>query len=295
MNEMNIGGRIAEMRKAMGLTQEQLASRLGVSYQAVSKWENGQSCPDIQLLPQIADIFDISLDALFGRAFAQSAAEARSEPDAQAQEYYVEGLPWPDDNTLHIVLYRGQQLITRNPIRVCRELKEIPFVYEGPALNVDSVLSVHVQGPVQGNVNAGDDVSCGDVAGSLSAGDNVHCGHVYGDLRASDSVTCTEVAGDVVAGDGVRCGNVGGNVRAGDSVHCGDISGNVTAGDGVRCTSFRESSKSTHVHINADELDEDSRNTVNEIVSGAKDLANSASQMAGEISARINEYLRGKK
>ena len=234
MNEMNIGVRIGEMRRSMGLTQEQLASRLGVTYQAVSKWENGQSCPDIQLLPLIADIFEISIDELFGRKPAQA------EPPASApaeHEYYVEGLPWPDDNTLRIVLYGGHRLITRNPIRVCRELKEIPFVYEGPALNVDSVLSVHVRGPVQGNVKAGDDVSCGDVSGSVDAGDNVNCGHVYGNLRASDSVTCTDVAGDVTAGDGVRCGNVGGNVRAGDSVHCGDIAGSVTAGDGVRCTS----------------------------------------------------------
>jgi len=222
MNEMNIGVRIGEMRRAMGLTQEQLAGRLGVSYQAVSKWENGQSCPDIQLLPLIADIFEISIDELFGRKAVQAVPH---DPAASEHEAYVDELPWPDDNTLHIVLYAGHKLITRNPIRVCRELKEIPFNYEGPAMNIESVLSVWVQGPVQGNVKAGDSVSCGDVAGSVDAGDNVNCGHVYGDLRASDSVTCTEVAGDVVAGDGVRCGNVGGNVRAGDSVHCGDIAG----------------------------------------------------------------------
>ncbi|MEK8132146.1 helix-turn-helix transcriptional regulator [Paenibacillus filicis] len=41
------------LRKNYGLTQEQLAERLGVSYQAVSKWENGQSCPDIALVPLI--------------------------------------------------------------------------------------------------------------------------------------------------------------------------------------------------------------------------------------------------
>lgn len=52
-----ISGNIARLRKQLGMTQEQLAGRLGVTYQAVSKWENGQSCPDIMLIPLLADLF----------------------------------------------------------------------------------------------------------------------------------------------------------------------------------------------------------------------------------------------
>jgi len=48
--------RILALRKEKGLTQEALANQLGVSFQAVSKWENEQSCPDIALLPLLADI-----------------------------------------------------------------------------------------------------------------------------------------------------------------------------------------------------------------------------------------------
>jgi len=59
---------IGKLRKQSGLTQEQLAQRLGVTYQAVSKWENGQSCPDVTLLPQLSDVFRVSLDELFGRS-----------------------------------------------------------------------------------------------------------------------------------------------------------------------------------------------------------------------------------
>jgi len=55
------------LRKNYGLTQEQLAERLGVSYQAVSKWENEQTCPDIALVPLIAEVFRVSIDELFGR------------------------------------------------------------------------------------------------------------------------------------------------------------------------------------------------------------------------------------
>lgn len=62
-----ISGNIVRLRKQLGLTQEQLAGRLGVTYQAVSKWENGQSCPDIMLIPMLADLFGITIDELFGR------------------------------------------------------------------------------------------------------------------------------------------------------------------------------------------------------------------------------------
>ncbi len=55
------------LRKNRGVTQEQLANHLGVSPQAVSKWENG-SYPDGDLLPQIADYFEVSIDYLYGRA-----------------------------------------------------------------------------------------------------------------------------------------------------------------------------------------------------------------------------------
>ncbi len=62
-----IGQNIAVFRKQKGLTQEALASAIGVSAQSVSKWENNANMPDIMLLPVIADIFNVSVDALFGR------------------------------------------------------------------------------------------------------------------------------------------------------------------------------------------------------------------------------------
>lgn len=63
MNE-TIGNRIARFRKAKGLTQEELANILGVSSQAVSKWENDASCPDIALLPKLAEVLGITTDRL---------------------------------------------------------------------------------------------------------------------------------------------------------------------------------------------------------------------------------------
>ena len=60
-----IGTRIKQLRLAASMTQEQLAQRLGVSAQAVSKWESGVNMPDILLLPELSVIFGVSIDELF--------------------------------------------------------------------------------------------------------------------------------------------------------------------------------------------------------------------------------------
>lgn len=66
MNIINMKEQITFLRKQKGLTQDELAKYLGVTNQAVSKWENGQCCPDIQLLPELAKLFEVSVDELLG-------------------------------------------------------------------------------------------------------------------------------------------------------------------------------------------------------------------------------------
>lgn len=61
---MNIGERITELRKEKNISQSELASRLGVSRQAVSKWEQGQSSPDTVKLIQLAEIFSTEVEYL---------------------------------------------------------------------------------------------------------------------------------------------------------------------------------------------------------------------------------------
>ncbi len=60
----SIGNRITKYRKVLGITQEELASRLGLSSQAVSKWECDTSCPDISLLPELCKVLGITTDEL---------------------------------------------------------------------------------------------------------------------------------------------------------------------------------------------------------------------------------------
>ena len=62
-----MGKRISTLRKRAGLTQEQLADRLGVTPQAVSKWENDQCCPDMSILPELANVLGVSCDVLLGK------------------------------------------------------------------------------------------------------------------------------------------------------------------------------------------------------------------------------------
>lgn len=64
--QLNIGNKIRELRHRDGRTQEALADALGVTAQAVSRWESGGSYPDMEIVPAIANYFHISIDELFG-------------------------------------------------------------------------------------------------------------------------------------------------------------------------------------------------------------------------------------
>lgn len=82
--ESTLGKRITANRKRLGLTQDQLAEKLGITAQAVSKWENDLSCPDISILPKLADIFSITTDELLGREPA--AAVCQTEAGREEKE-----------------------------------------------------------------------------------------------------------------------------------------------------------------------------------------------------------------
>ncbi len=110
--EHKISDTIAEHRRALGLTQEQLGTRLGISGQAVSKWEKGESMPDILLLPELCDIFGISVDELLGRKMNEShrtmqefcalaRREGRSQTvlEALGALFNDSGTNWGDNNT----------------------------------------------------------------------------------------------------------------------------------------------------------------------------------------------------
>lgn len=225
---MTLGNKIALCRKNAGITQDALAQQLGVTNQAVSKWESDQCCPDVMLLPKLANIFAISLDSLFSRE-SQPGKDPDTETNGQNQT--APAPTWPDDDVLRVVAYIGHRVVTNQ-----KASEELVFRYEGPALNVDSRISISC-GDVAGNVDAGTNVNCGKVLGHVDAGCDVHCGDIAGNVDAGCSVNCGNVEGSVDTGTDVHCGNVGGAVDAGCNVTCGDVGGDVDAGCCVECGS----------------------------------------------------------
>lgn len=77
MNHLKIAQNLAFLRRRSGRTQEELAVFLGVTKASVSKWETGQSFPDITLLPRLASYFDVSVDELIGYQAQLTKAEIR--------------------------------------------------------------------------------------------------------------------------------------------------------------------------------------------------------------------------
>lgn len=94
MNE-TIGQRIQRLRKAKGLTQEDVAKRITISPQAVSKWENDASSPDITMIGDLADILGVSVDELLGRE-TSSKENTQAEQNNQNKEEETYTIPEED-------------------------------------------------------------------------------------------------------------------------------------------------------------------------------------------------------
>ncbi|MBQ4626403.1 MAG: helix-turn-helix transcriptional regulator [Clostridia bacterium] len=134
---MNLGTNISEKRKSKGMTQEELAAKLGVSPQAVSKWENNLSCPDIALLPEIARLFGISVDELLGvapaaereKAVSENTTETETEPDAASEEPFCS-----DKKATKLVITRemnGKVTTIKFPIGIVRFGLNIGGIFGG--------------------------------------------------------------------------------------------------------------------------------------------------------------------
>lgn len=208
---MTIGNIISNLRKEQNMTQEALANALGVTNQAVSKWESDQSCPDISLLPTIADLFGVSIGYLFGRTDSRTASAL--------------SLPWENDATIRIVVYRGHTYLSNYA-----KADEIHVrLSDAVVQNVECAVSLTIDGNVYLNATAGGNLTCDGVMGSVQANGNVSCDEVRGSVRSGGSTTCDDVGGNVTAGGSVNCNDITGNVNAGGSVNCDNIEGSVTS------------------------------------------------------------------
>ena len=127
-----IGLKIAYYRKQNRLTQEELAERVGVSCQAVSKWEQRISCPDIMLLPKLAKIFGVTIDDLFG-----------TTGDREIVYNLVGNVPWNDDGQLRIAVYSGRKLMEQSEHACSEGTNLIDVRFHGVQYHVNGVCKIH--------------------------------------------------------------------------------------------------------------------------------------------------------
>ena len=178
---MKIGENIRALRQRKMLTQEQVAVHLGVSSQAVSKWETSANTPDIALLPALAELFGVTIDALFGR-------ELRSVP---------EGLPQEDDGVIRIIQLRGRQVLAVAP-RMSADDPPIEIAFPHNCNDRTQYFKVEVYGHV---------IADGSINGDVVCHQNIDCAMINGDVRAQGNVTAANInaCGNIVCSGIYEC------------------------------------------------------------------------------------------
>lgn len=241
---IKIGEIIKALRKEKGLSQESLAEVCGVSMQAVSKWENELSYPDITFLPRLADYFEVTVDyLLFGKT--ENAGE-RIERKAAGTKHLEIPAEWEAD-VLYIVQCRNGEVLSEEE---WEKDKVISVVFGEEFKELQSGLEISVAGDADidskvpvGTAIAGTGLNCGDVGGNAAAGAGLSCSDVGGYVTAGAGVCCGDVGGNVNAGAGINCGDVGGSINAGAGVNCGEVEGSVSAMSDVKCSNISGNAK----------------------------------------------------
>ncbi len=247
MGEIVIGNVIKGLRKEKGVSQETLADICGVSMQAVSKWENGQSYPDITFLPKLAEYFAVTMDFLLTGVETEKNAETeekeKEEKERQAEEQdrreFLKVPPDWGEDVLYIAQCRNGVVLSEEKWekdKVIRVAFDKEYEKSKGSLQIQIVGNADIQGDVEAKeLKADGDINCGDVEGNVNAGGGMNCGDVEGNVNAGGSMNCGDVAGNINAGGTVNCGDIDGNALAGADIKCGDIDGDVTAGVSVTC------------------------------------------------------------
>lgn len=202
---MKIGENIRALRLQKGLTQEQVAQQLGVTYQAVSKWENDTNTPDIGLLPEIAALFGVTIDALFHQDAASPLA----------------GLPVEDDGVIRIVQLRGRQVVAVTP-RMSPDDPAIEIAFPRNYNDRTQYFKVEVYGHV---------IADGSINGDVVYHQSVQCAEINGNVRTTGNVTASSINtfGPVVCSGIYDCYNLQANrIECSGSVNainltCGQI------------------------------------------------------------------------
>lgn len=165
---MKIGSNIRTLRQRKGLTQEQVSTHLGVSYQAVSKWETGANTPDIALLPAIAALFNVTIDSLF----------SLDTPPVQESL-----LPQEDDDVIRIIQMKGKKLLSVTP-KITPDSPPIEIMFPHNCNNHTQYFKVEVYGHL---------VTDGSINGDVVCHQSIQCSQINGNVHADGDIKANEV------------------------------------------------------------------------------------------------------
>lgn len=165
---MKLGSNIRILRQRKGLTQEQVSAYLGVSYQAVSKWETGANTPDISLLPALAELFGVTIDTLFS-------LDKLTAPEGL--------LPQEDDDVIRIIQMRGKKVIAVTP-RVALDSPAIEIAFPRNCNDRTQYFKVEVYGHI---------ITDGSINGDVVCHQSIQCSQINGDVHADGDIKVNEV------------------------------------------------------------------------------------------------------
>lgn len=176
---MILGTNILKYRKKCGLSQEQLAEKLGVTFQAVSKWEKAKSAPDISFLPMMADIFGCHIDELFSR-----------EIKTEIHYDHCAEFPWNDDNTIRIFQTLGKKILKSGEnssyieVTFPRNCNETTRQY----FRVEVFGNLVTDGSINGDVICHGRMDCHEINGDIQAQGDIHAYqiHSYGKIICNE-------------------------------------------------------------------------------------------------------------
>lgn len=164
MENLKLYDTISFYRKKQGLTQEELAKKLGVTNQSVSKWESAQCCPDIGLLPMLADIFEISIDELFGR-----------KNEKELHYDLCSELPWKDDNVIRVFGTLGKKILQsadENEIINITFPKDC-YKTDGRFFKVEIMGNMNCDASINGDVVCQGNIECNQINGNVECEGNI--------------------------------------------------------------------------------------------------------------------------
>lgn len=267
MDNLKLNDTICFYRKKHGLTQEDLAQRLGVTNQSVSKWESSQCCPDISLIPKLADIFEISIDELFGKehrpymtrmvtddAIFSEAVKIVNESGKISASLLQRKLNIGYKEAVDLIDLIKDEVIDKEDSSsqfswpdddtyrvIVTKGKKVMAVDEiTKTINIDFPKNCNETAREYFKVEVFGNICCdSNINGDVIAHGKIECNQINGDVKNCEGdIECQgDINGSANANGSISCGkSISGGVQCGNSVACGQsINGAINCGDNVAC------------------------------------------------------------